>query len=256
MKGLRLTCLLLWVLSLVLQVPAAPGQSAPKDPVGLGDVVHYVLERQATVYMEPNRERPYVRLGFREPVFVLDSRDGWHRVHTQNGAYGYMPDEAVSNVWIRVSKVRRRLYLYQGTRLIMSLPADFGFNAYSDKVKKGSEGERDHWRTPEGAFFVVKKNPNSQFHKAFLLNYPTAEDAERGLRTRLISTQEHDAIMAAAARSSVPPMNTELGGMIEIHGDGTGMSTNWTQGCVAVTNAQMDRLWGWVSEGTPVIIQK
>jgi len=138
----------------------------------------------------------------------------------------------------------------------MDLPADFGFNAYSDKERRGSEGERDHWRTPEGTFFVVRKNPYSQFYKAFLLNYPNAEDAERGLRTGLISKRQHDAIMAADRASRVPPMNTLLGGMIEIHGEGTGLSTNWTQGCVAVENSQMDRLWDWVPEGAPVIIEK
>ena len=231
-------------------------QSAPADPVDMGDVVHYVVVRKAVVYAEPNKRRPYVQLSFREPVFVLSSSDGWSRVHTQDGAYGYVPDEAVSKVWIRVSKTRKRLYLYDGTRLVMEVPADFGFNAFADKEKRGSEAERDHWRTPEGAFYVVRKNPNSQYHKAFLLNYPNAEDAERGLQTGLVSQREYDNIMAAEKASKAPPMNTRLGGMIEIHGEGTGLSTNWTQGCVAVENSRMDRLWGWVHEGTPVIIQK
>ena len=243
------------VICLVVLAQGTYAQSAPPDPVDMGDAVYYAVERQAMVYSEPNKQRPYVRLGFREPVYVLSSDDGWSRVHTQDGAYGYVPSEAISNVWIRVSKLRRRLYLYQGTRLVMELPADFGFNTYSDKEKRGSEAERDHWRTPEGAFFVVRKNPRSQFYKALLLNYPNAEDAERGLRKGLISQSEHDAIMAAEEASKIPPMHTPLGGMIEIHGAGTGLSTNWTQGCVAVENSQMDRLWGWVQEGTPVIIE-
>ena len=244
------------VLPLLLLVQGVRAQSAPADPVGLGDALHYVVIRQATVYFEPNAKRPYVRLGFREPVLVISSGHGWSRVHTQSGAYGYVPDEAISNVWIRVSKLRKRLYLYEGTRLVMDMPADFGFNAYSDKQQRGSEDERDHWRTPEGVFFVVRKNPRSRYHKALLLNYPNAEDAERGLRTGLITRQEYDTIMKAERASTVPPMNTLLGGMIEIHGGGTGLSTNWTQGCVAVKNAQMDRLWGWVREGAPVVIEK
>ncbi len=51
-------------------------------------------------------------------------------------------------------------------------------------------------------------------------------------------------------------MHTALGGMIEIHGDGTGVSNNWTQGCVAIHNTHIDKLWAWVEVGTPVIIEK
>ncbi len=244
------------LLILVLGIIPARAQSAPSDPVDMGAAVYYVTAKRATVYAEPNTLRPYVQLSFREPVFVLSSSDGWSRVHTQDGAYGYVPDASISNVWIRVSKVRKRLFLYRGTQLMMDLAADFGFNPFSDKEKRGSEGERNHWRTPEGAFYVVSKNPRSQFYKAFLLNYPNTEDAERGLVSGLISQREHDAIMAAEKASRAPPMGTRLGGMIEIHGDGTGLSTNWTQGCVAVTNSDMDKLWGWVQEGTPVIIHK
>ena len=251
-----------WVLLLSTSLGAglwtseSAGQSAPADPVELGEAVYYIVEDRATVYATPSTDRPYVRAGFREPVYLVSREDGWSRIHTQDGAYGYVRDGVISNVWIRVSKSRRRLYLYQGTKLVMDLPADFGFNSFADKERRGSEDERDHWRTPEGAFYVVKKNPRSQFYKAFLLNYPNLEDAARGLQQGLITRRQHDLIVAAEERSQAPPMGTRLGGMIEIHGEGTGLSTNWTQGCVAVTNAQMDRLWGWVRRGTPVIIQK
>jgi len=49
-------------------------------------------------------------------------------------------------------------------------------------------------------------------------------------------------------------MNTELGGYIEIHGDGTGERNNWTQGCIAIANGELDRLWDLVTVGTPVLI--
>ena len=244
------------VCSLLLLSYPAGAQSAPENPIDIGDVMHYVVQRDARLYPQPLRQRPSETLDFREPVFVLSSRNGWSHIHTQKGGDGYVATDAISNVWIRVSKLRKRLYLYMGTRLVMEVPADFGFNAIADKERRGSESDRNHWRTPEGAFYVVKKNQHSQFYKAFLLNYPNAEDAERGLLEGLISKREHDRIMAADASSMAPPMNTLLGGMIEIHGEGTGLSTNWTEGCVAVTNEQMDQLWGWVNEGTPVIIEK
>jgi hypothetical protein len=50
-------------------------------------------------------------------------------------------------------------------------------------------------------------------------------------------------------------MGTDLGGWIEIHGDGTGAATAWTQGCVAVRNGAMDVLWDQVRVGTPVLIE-
>lgn len=222
----------------------------------IGQTMHYVVAPRATVYIEPDGTVPYVQLAFREPVYILFTEGNWSRVRTQDGAHGYVRSSDVSNAWIRVSKRRKRVYLYRGMELLMEVPADFGYNAIMDKEIRGTEANPDHWRTPEGVFFVVRKNPYSKFYKALLLNYPTGEDARRGLDQGLISERQYDAIMVAEKHSTVPPMNTALGGMIEIHGDGTGLSTNWTQGCVAVLNEHLDQLWSQVSVGTPVIIEK
>ncbi len=245
----------------LLLVGSAVAQPAPLDassrlPADVGETIHYVVKRGATVYTEPEGDRPYLRLGFREPIYVLDSENGWSRVRTQDGAQGYIESSAVSNIWIRVSKRRKKLYLYRGMELVMQVAADFGYNAYADKVQRGSRANPDHWRTPEGTFFVVNKNPYSKFYKALVLNYPTAEDARRGLRNGLISKQQHDSIVQAEDAFTMPPMYTPLGGMIEIHGDGTGAGSNWTQGCVAIHNTEIDKIWAWVDVGTPVIIEK
>ncbi len=250
-----------FVLMLVVFVGSATAQPAPADvsatlPADVGETIYYVVKRGATVYAEPDGNRAYLRLGFREPIYVLASEGGWSRVRTQDGARGYVESSALSNVWIRVSKRRKKLYLYKGMDLIMQVPADFGYNAYADKVQRGSSTNPDHWRTPEGTFFVVKKNPYSRFYKALVVNYPTAEDAQRGLKQGLISKKQHDAIVRAENAFSMPPMSTPLGGMIEIHGAGTGAGSNWTQGCVAVHNTHIDKLWAWVDVGTPVIIEK
>ncbi len=262
--------LLLFALALIAGSWGCPlaAQSLSNDPAlatqspsaarltDIGSTIHYVVTKGATIYTEPDGKRPYVRLRFREPVYVLSTENGWSRIHTQDGARGYIDASDVSNVWIWVSKHRKRVYLYRGLALVLEVPADFGYNAILDKEKRGTEANPDHWRTPEGAFFVVRKNPYSQFYKALLLNYPNAEDAERGLRTGLINERQYESIMRADETSSVPPMNTALGGYIEIHGDGTGRAANWTQGCVAVRNDHLDLLWEAVSVGTPVIIEK
>ncbi len=231
------------------------GSAYGQNGLEVGQTIYYSLHRETTVYVEPDGSA-YVRLGFREPVFVLSTEGGWSKVRTQDGAQGFVESWLLSNAWIRVSKGRKRLYFYRGLDLVLELAADFGFNAYSDKERRGTAANPDDWRTPEGSFYVVKKNSNSQFYKAFLLNYPNEEDAGRGLREGIISSRQFSAIMRAAKQHSVPPMNTPLGGMIEIHGDGSGISTNWTQGCVAVHNEGMDRLWEWVEIGTPVVIEK
>jgi murein L,D-transpeptidase YafK len=179
----------------------------------------------------------------------------WSQVKTRSGEQGYVPTSAISNVWIRVSKRRKAVYVYRGTELVRKVPADFGANVASDKVRRGNPNAPDDWRTPEGSFFVVSKNPSSKFYKALVLNYPSAEDAERGFREGLITQAERDAIQGAEQRGDMPPMDTMLGGWIEIHGSGTGGGTNWTQGCVAIRNEQMDDIWPLVHVGTPVITE-
>lgn len=217
--------------------------------------LHYTVQRDVTLFSSPDRERPYLELDLRTPLYLLRAGRGWAHVRTEDGAEGYLPRTQISNVWVRVSKKQRAVYLYRGTELVKKVPADFGYNAFSDKEKRGSNLERDHWRTPEGTFYVVSKNPHSRFYKALVLNYPTAEDAIRGYDGGLISRQERDAIVRAQREHQVPPMNTPLGGWIEIHGDGTGAGADWTQGCVAVENADIDELWQFVKVGTPVLIE-
>lgn len=236
---------------------AAPPVASPRPTAPPSDeapALFYAVRHQATVYADAGRSRPYLKLRLREPVYVLEEGDGWRRVQTRDGAQGYVATTDVSDVWVRVSKRKQTVYVYRGARLLMKMPADLGHNFFSDKERRGSADDPDHWRTPDGAFFVVRKNARSQYHRALVLNYPTSEDAARGLAQGLISEREHDAIVRAEAAVEEPPMNTALGGMIEIHGHGTGRRVNWTQGCVAVTNEDVDRLWMLVDVGTPVIV--
>ena len=245
----------------VQESPSVPllrvaAQASAEEASLLEAPVYYVVRNRAYVYRRADDEQAYLELGLREPVILLNASGSRYHIRTQDGVSGYVDAGSVSNVWIRVSKRKKAVYLYKGTELLMKVPADFGYNPYADKERRGSNFNPDDWRTPEGTFFVVKKNPHSKFYKAFVLNYPNTEDAERGLRQGLISQAQYNAIVAAEQTFSMPPMTTPLGGMIEIHGDGTGASSNWTQGCVAVHNDQMDELWGWVEVGTPVLIER
>lgn len=223
---------------------------APADAA----LVH-VVGTQARLYNRSDSTAPVQQLPVRTPLHRLDCSDGWCRVRTEEGRTGYIRNAAVSNVWIRVSKEDRRAYLYRGPVLEKVIRADIGYNTFSDKKRQGSLTRRDHWRTPEGVLYVVHKNPSSDFHKALVLNYPTIDDAERGLDRGLISRSEYDAIVQAQRDFRMPPMDTDLGGWIEIHGEGTNASTTWTRGCVALPNEDLDQLWPAVPVGTPVLIE-
>ncbi|MXW15081.1 MAG: murein L,D-transpeptidase [Rhodothermaceae bacterium] len=222
---------------------------------GVADL-YYVTGQAVSLYRDVEQTKPYLRLRFREPVAVVSSEGSVKQVRTMDGALGYVDADEISNIWILVSKRRKQVILHQGMRVLSEFRADFGYNAYSDKNIRGSEEDPDQWRTPEGVFYVVKKNPYSKFYRAFLLNYPNAEDAERGKRDGLISQKDYEAIMLAEKRGTPPPMGTILGGFIEIHGNGTGLASNWTEGCVAVRDEDMDFMWSYVREGTPVVIEK
>ncbi len=233
------------------------GAPAPPDDDD-APALYYSIERNGRLYERPDRTAPlpgFRPLTLQEPLFLLEARDGWLHVRTMDDVTGFVPEGAVSNVWLRVSKKRQMLFVYKGAHLETRIPIDLGLNAIMDKERRGGTLEPDHWRTPEGNFRIVSKNPNSKFYKALVLNYPSAEDAERGLRSGLIGEAEYRAILRAEKALRMPPMGTLLGGWIEIHGNGTGASVNWTEGCIAVTDRAIDRLWAMVHVGTPVLVE-
>ncbi len=217
--------------------------------------LYYVTEEKTVLYETSDTSEAYLKLQFRESLRVLDVEYKWARVRTHDGAEGYVRRSALSNVWISISRSRNTLKVFRGGRLVESYAADFGRNDFMDKEHRGSYVSPDHWRTPVGDFYVAAKNPESLYHKALVLNYPTANDARRGIREGIISPAEYEAIVEAQDAFKMPPMNTALGGWIEIHGDGSGSGLNWTHGCVAVHNNAIDEMWRWVSVGTPVVIE-
>ena len=260
MRYLALLILLLpatptWAQTSVTPTPMMTVGEVEQVPMAAHGDAFYLTERRTMLYRSADSTRPSGHLSFRSDVTWLNEKGRWAHVRTSDGREGYVDTSAVSNVWVRISKQHKRLYLYHGSELTRTFAADFGYNPAADKQKRGSSIDPDAWRTPEGAFTVVRLHPTSLFYRAFVLNYPTTEDAMRGLAEGLISQSEHDAISRAEVNHDEPPMHTALGGMIEIHGRGSGRGGNWTQGCVALTDAAMDFLWTRVRPGTPVLIE-
>jgi murein L,D-transpeptidase YafK len=164
-------------------------------------------------------------------------------------------DEAINRRPLRLPLVRpvivvekgaRRLTLYSDGERVRVFRAALGFEPSGDKVKQGDG------RTPEGDFYVCMKNERSKFYLSLGLNYPNAEDAERGLRDGLITRAQHRRIVDAVARGAKPPWDTALGGEIFIHGGGT--ASDWTWGCVALDNEHVKELFDAVPLGTHVRI--
>lgn len=135
---------------------------------------------------------------------------------------------------ILIEKIPGKCHLYQGGKKKYTFNAEFGSNWIGDKKRKGDMA------TPEGRYVVTKKlsGGSTKYHKALLINYPNKQDIE----------EFNDRI-----KRGVIPADARIGDLIEIHGDG-GKGGNWTQGCVALRNNDMDVLYKYVSTGTPVTI--
>lgn len=149
---------------------------------------------------------------------------------------------------IVISKAARKLEVFNGVVRLNSYKIALGT---SPEGAKQIEGDR---KTPEGTYYVCSKNNKSRFYLSLGLSYPNADDAKRGLDAGLISEVQYRKILLANKRKQVPPWNTSLGGEIMIHGCGT--ASDWTWGCIALENADIETLYKFIEVGTPVQIQK
>jgi len=135
---------------------------------------------------------------------------------------------------ILVDKLRHTLTLLKSGRPIRSYRADIGLNGAQDKSFAGDKA------TPEGRYKIVEKRGPSRtrWYKALLINYPNEQD-----RAQFDEMKRRGAI----------PARARIGGLIEVHGEG-GRYQDWTEGCVALENDDMDELFDLVSVGTPITI--
>ena len=154
----------------------------------------------------------------------------------------------LANPLIEIHKSKKTLYLFEGDKLWRAYPVLIGQNPKDDKVRRGDAC------TPEGKFYICQKNPHSKYHLSLALSYPNIEHAERGLREGLIDGRQYDTIVRSITQGRIPPANTALGGDIFIHGDGE--FWQWTYGCVALRNKDIDELFRVIKVGTEVIITK
>jgi murein L,D-transpeptidase YafK len=133
-----------------------------------------------------------------------------------------------------VSKHDKTLSLYKGDRILASFHVVFGANPVGHKQEEGDQ------RTPEGVYVLDYKKADSAYYKAIHISYPNGDDAAR------------------AKKRGVSP-----GGAIMVHGQKNGWGWaaplmqrhNWTDGCIALSNDDMDQVWKSVDAGTPIEIR-
>lgn len=149
-----------------------------------------------------------------------------------------------------VRKKARRLEVFENEKLVKTYRVALGFAPAGDKESEGDG------RTPEGDFYVFTKNERSRFYLSLGLSYPNAAAAERGLREKIISQSEHDEILRAIAEKRKPPQKTALGGEIYIHGTGAASRAkgDWTRGCIALSDEEIEELFAVVPVGARVSI--
>lgn len=133
-----------------------------------------------------------------------------------------------------VDKLKRRLIVYRAGVRIASFRAELGVKGLKQKLHSGDQA------TPEGQYRVsaVRGPGRTQYYKALLIDYPNSQDRAR---------------YAFGVKSGQVPRRAGIGSLIEIHGEG-GQGRDWTNGCVALANKDMDRVFALASVGTPVTI--
>jgi murein L,D-transpeptidase YafK len=130
--------------------------------------------------------------------------------------------------FIVVNKGARKMYLLHNQTVLKQYEIDLGFTPLGDKKIEGDG------KTPEGQYIIDRRNPNSRFHLSLGISYPNAAD------------------VAEARRLGKSP-----GGEIFIHGSPKpfkGGQEDWTWGCIAVTNREMEDVYAMVRNGTPIQI--
>lgn len=163
---------------------------------------------------------------------------------------------AHDDIELVVVRSKHELAVKQNGNTLRTFKVAFGSGGRKVKLQLG-----DHI-TPKGQYYISKMRDSNHFHLFFQLNYPNLEDAKRGLQSHLITRTEYKAILNAHLAKKLPPQNTRLGGAIGIHGIGVETKdkldihefADWTQGCIAMRNHEIEELSRYIDVGTPINI--
>ena len=138
---------------------------------------------------------------------------------------------------ILVKKSGHKMYLYSNGKLVETMPVSLGKNA-----SKGPKIKQGDYRTPTGVYKIVNKRCHPIKYRALYLSYPNKKDIERAKK---LGVKPGNYITIHAQ----PYWNRDG------HGDRYTLSHDWTNGCIAVTNKDMDYLWAHVPIGATIELQ-
>ncbi|MDH5551863.1 MAG: L,D-transpeptidase [Nitrosomonas sp.] len=165
----------------------------------------------------------------------------------------HLPASA-NDIWIDVDTVKHTLTVMNGDEV----------EATFENVAIGRFGTtyfkmQGDDKTPLGKFRIGWINEQSRYYRFFGLDYPNRDTADIALEENRITEETWRTIVDATNAEKTPPQNTPLGGFIGIHGIGRGDPEihdqfNWTNGCIALTNRQIDQLGQWLKPGIVVNI--
>jgi len=170
----------------------------------------------------------------------------------------YSPADGNNNYVLEIDKSREELLVKQGDDVIRRYRAATGRGGEGTKRQVGDK------KTPVGVYRVIDFKSDSQFHYFMQIDYPNLLDAWYGYKHEIIDAREFRAITTALKNNEKPPQDTALGGFIGIHGIGDTSdkkrmiheAQNWTSGCIALTNEEINELQKFVSIGTKVVIKE
>jgi lipoprotein-anchoring transpeptidase ErfK/SrfK len=150
---------------------------------------------------------------------------------------------------VEIDKAGRRLALFSGTTRLKEYRVALGVSGTPTRTKT----RQGDCQTPTGEYYICTRLQRSRFHRFLGLSYPGPADAVVALRERRITAAQHKAIVAAHRKRVQPPWGTPMGGAVGIHGSGAGM--DWTAGCVALEDSDIEELFAVLPLGTPVTLR-
>ena len=163
---------------------------------------------------------------------------------------------AADEIILEIHKSERQLVVKQNHKVMRRFMIASGSGGSGNKIKRGDN------ITPIGIYRISHFKEDSRFHLFMQLNYPNALDVYQGMQRQQLDPVEYDHLVDQIKRGRLPDQKTSLGGAIGIHGIALEdedklllhQDENWTQGCIAMTNAEIDELRSFVKLGTQVFI--
>lgn len=154
-----------------------------------------------------------------------------------NALLDQLEAESPHAVKIRIEKSKRLLTLLAGGETLLTCRVGLGRQPVGHKHQEGDG------RTPEGEYTVCLIKEQGKYGRSLGLSYPNRRDAEAALHENRIDAATHEAILRRLEAGVRPPWGTPLGGEIYIHEGGS--ATDWTQGCIALDEGDMDILFAY-----------